>query len=146
MEQLPSWLLTQTAAFAGRLVSEGFASTGGRGYHYRVLTSLHVDGPTSQAGLGRRTGIFPSDMVATLNELQALGFTMRSVDKSDKRRYLISITPAGVERAEELSAAAEKIQDALLAPLDDDERHQLTALLGKLYAHHRQGFPPLPMT
>jgi len=65
MEHLPSWLLTQTAAHAGRLVTERFAEIGARGYHYRLLAQLRT-GPASQADLGRRTGIHFSDVVAAL--------------------------------------------------------------------------------
>jgi hypothetical protein len=77
---LPSWLLTQTAAHAGRLVTERFAEVGARAYHYRLLETL-LDGPASQAELGRRTGIHLSDMVAVLNELTAGGYVERSPDR-----------------------------------------------------------------
>ncbi|WP_435792456.1 hypothetical protein [Amycolatopsis tolypomycina] len=30
------------------------AVAGARGYHYRILATLHEFGPSSQAGLGRR--------------------------------------------------------------------------------------------
>ncbi|GIF20752.1 DNA-binding MarR family transcriptional regulator [Actinoplanes tereljensis] len=144
MEHLPSWLLNQNAAYAGRLVSEGFSAAGARGYHYRVLTSLDTEGPTTQANLGRRTGIYPSDMVATINDLQANGYVMRSMDKTDKRRYLVTITPTGRKRAKELTKTVASIQDSLLEPLDETEREELTRLLVKLHKHHKQGIPPLP--
>ena len=54
MEHLPSWLLTQTAAHAGRLVTERFAEIGARGYHYRLRpehggggAEVPQDGPRS---------------------------------------------------------------------------------------------------
>ncbi|MFD0599865.1 MarR family winged helix-turn-helix transcriptional regulator [Catellatospora coxensis] len=75
---LPSWLLTQTAAHAGRLVSEGLAGVEARGYHYRVLATLDEYGPASQADLGRRSGIHLSDLVAAINELAARGYVQRS--------------------------------------------------------------------
>lgn len=144
MERLPSWLLTQTSVVAGRLVSDAFAKAGARGYHYRVLESLASDGPTTQADLGRRVGIYPGDMVAALNELQADRYVTRTQDKSDKRRYLVSITPEGQKRAEELAAVAARIQDELLEPLSATQREDLTKLLVTLYEHHRRGFSPLP--
>jgi DNA-binding MarR family transcriptional regulator len=145
MERLPSWLLTQTAAHASRLVGDGFGAIGARGYHYRLLTSLLSDGPASQADLGRRTGIHLSDMVAALNELERSGYVRRVPDPADRRRNIISITDAGVRRTAELAERVSEIQEALLAPLDEDERRQLTTLLVKLYEHHRaQGIPPLP--
>jgi DNA-binding MarR family transcriptional regulator len=143
MERLPSWLLTQTAMHAGRLVGDGFGAVGARGYHYRLLGSLVEDGPASQADLGRRTGIHLSDMVAALNELESGGYVARSPDRRDRRRNLITVTETGRQRAAELAERAAAIQEELLAPLDPAERQQLTTLLGKLYEHHRQGFPPL---
>jgi DNA-binding MarR family transcriptional regulator len=144
MERLPSWLLTQTAMHAGRLVGEGFAAAGARGYHYRLLGSLIEDGPASQADLGRRTGIHLSDMVAALNELEAGGYLARSPDPGDRRRNVITVTDSGRKRAAELAERAAAIQEELLAPLDQAEREQLTTLLGKLLDHHRQGFPRCP--
>ena len=48
-ESLPSWLLTQTANHAHRLVADGFSSVRARGYHYRLLATLEEFGPASQA-------------------------------------------------------------------------------------------------
>jgi DNA-binding MarR family transcriptional regulator len=137
VEPLPSWLLTQTAAHAHRLVSDGFAQVGARGYHYRLLASLIDEGPASQATLGRRTGIHLSDMVAALNELEEGGFVARAPDPADRRRNVITVTAAGRERSAQLASSAQGIQDALLEPLDEAERRALTTLLGKLLDHHR---------
>jgi DNA-binding MarR family transcriptional regulator len=144
MERLPSWLLTQTAAYAGRLVSDSFAAVGARGYHYRLLNSLGREGPASQADLGRRTSIHLSDMVAALNELEESGYVRREPDPADRRRNVITITDAGRARAAELAGQVRAIQEALLEPLGPGEREELTSLLAKLYEHHhRQGIPPL---
>jgi DNA-binding MarR family transcriptional regulator len=137
MEHLPSWLLTQTAAHAGRLVTERFAEVGARGYHYRLLETL-LGGSASQAELGRRTGIHLSDMVAVLNELTADGYVERSPDPADKRRNVVTITGRGRERARELADRAEAIQDELLAPLTTAERAELVRLLSLL----RRGAAP----
>jgi DNA-binding MarR family transcriptional regulator len=143
---LPSWLLTQTAAYAHRLVADGMAAVGARGYHYRLLATLVEAGPASQAELGRHTRIHLSDMVAAINELESGGYVERSRDPADRRRNVINVTAAGRRRAAELAARGAEIQDALLAPLTGPERAELTDLLGRLLAHHRerQGVPPLP--
>jgi DNA-binding MarR family transcriptional regulator len=136
MMELPSWLLTQSAAHAGRLVSDRMAEVGGRGYHYRLLTTLAEDGPASQAALGRRTGIHLSDMVATINELADGGYVVREPDPADRRRNVITITAAGRTRRAELAKTVSTVQDELLAPLTAAERAELTRLLAKLLAHH----------
>ncbi|MDI6104863.1 MarR family transcriptional regulator [Actinoplanes sp. NEAU-A12] len=136
MDHLPSWLLSQVSSHAHRLVTEGFGAAGARGYHYRLLDSLVTGGPASQAALGRRTGIYLSDLVGALNELESAGFVRRSADPADKRRNVVSLTAAGRERAAELGERAAAIQDELLAPLSAAEREQLTGLLRRLLDHH----------
>ncbi|SHM61478.1 MarR family winged helix-turn-helix transcriptional regulator [Cryptosporangium aurantiacum] len=136
LPSLPSWLLAQTALHAGRLVADGFAAEGARGYHYRLLATLAEAGPSSQAELGRRSGIHLSDVVAALNELSADGYVQRTPDPSDKRRNVVVLTDAGRARLEVLEARVTAVQEDILAPLDAAERGQLVALLTRLLGHH----------
>ncbi|MFY1687143.1 MarR family winged helix-turn-helix transcriptional regulator [Plantactinospora sp. WMMB782] len=133
---LPSWLLTQTARHAHRLVSDGFADVGSRGYHYRLLLTLHEFGPTSQADLGRRSGIHLSDVVAAVNDLADRQLVERSPDPTDRRRNVITITPAGRRQLRRLEQRLARVQEDLLAPLAPDERDQLGRLLTRLLDHH----------
>jgi DNA-binding MarR family transcriptional regulator len=133
---VPSWLLTQTATHAGRLVSEGFAAVDARGYHFRVLTTLDEHGPASQASLGRRSGIHLSDLVAALNELEERGYVERSADPEDRRRNVITVTAAGRRQLRRLEKQVAQIQDQLLAPLSPEERDELARLLTRLLRHH----------
>jgi DNA-binding MarR family transcriptional regulator len=134
--QLPTWLLSQTSAHAHRLLVGRLSALGARGYDYRVLASLDELGPTSQADLGRGTGIHLSDMVGCLNDLEAAGYVERTPDPTDRRRNVVTITPAGRERMHRLAREVDLAQDDLLAPLEADERAQLTALLVRLLDHH----------
>jgi DNA-binding MarR family transcriptional regulator len=142
-ESLPSWLLTQTAQHAGRLVADGFSSVQARGYHYRLLATLEQFGPASQAALGRRSGIHLSDMVAAINELAERGLVERAPDPSDRRRNVISLTAAGRRQLRRLEKRLTESQDELLAPLSSEERRRLTELLSRLLDHHnrRTGTP-----
>ena len=133
---LPSWLLTQTAAHAHRIIVERLSAIGARGYDFRVLASLDEHGPTSQADLGRGTGIHLSDMVGCLNDLESAGYVARSPDPADRRRNVVTITPLGQERTERLGTEAALVQEDLLAPLSPDERTELTTLLTRLLVHH----------
>ncbi|MEV6360926.1 MarR family winged helix-turn-helix transcriptional regulator [Nocardia asteroides] len=137
-EHLPSWLLTQTAQHAHRLVSDGFAAAGARGYHYRLLATLAETGPASQAELGRRSGIHVSDMVATINELAEDHLVERAPDPADRRRNIISLTSAGTRQLRRLDKQLADAQVELLAPLSPTQRQQLTTLLIRLLDHHDQ--------
>jgi len=137
-ERLPSWLLTQTAGHAGRLVADGFSAAGARGYHYRLLATLQEHGPASQATLGRRSGIHLSDMVATVNELAERNLVERTPDLADRRRNIISLTAAGRRQLRRLEQQLAATQDELLAPLSPQERERLAELLSRLLEHHNR--------
>src|SRR3954447_20496067 len=89
IQQMPSWLISRAYAHSSRLLAEGFAAAGVRGYHYRLLAALEEFGPASQADLGRRTLIDRSDVVAAVNELAERGLVERAPDPDDRRRNVI---------------------------------------------------------
>ncbi|NEA23028.1 MarR family winged helix-turn-helix transcriptional regulator [Actinomadura bangladeshensis] len=128
----PSWLISKASARAHRLIGEAMAAAGGRAYHFAILAALEEFGPDSQVRIGQRCGIDQSDMHAMLNELTAQGHVARASDPSDRRRNLITLTPAGRRRLEELDTALSKVQDDLLNALSADERDRLTALLTRV--------------
>jgi DNA-binding MarR family transcriptional regulator len=136
LNRWPSWLLSQTTAHAHRLLTEELAAVGFIGYHYRLLAALEELGPASQAALGRRTGIDRSDVVAALNDLAGRGLVQRSPDPADRRRNIITITPAGTEQLHLLDGVLAGVQDQLLASLSPTERKQLTRLLTRVLQHH----------
>ncbi|MEN3280936.1 MAG: MarR family transcriptional regulator, lower aerobic nicotinate degradation pathway regulator [Solirubrobacteraceae bacterium] len=130
--QMPTWLISRAYAHSHRLLAEGFASAGVRGYHYRLLAALEEFGPASQAALGRRTSIDRSDVVAALNDLAARGLIERAPDPDDRRRNVVTITPAGAEQLRELDKVLAGVQEKLLAPLSSADRTKLMRLLTRL--------------
>lgn len=134
---MPSWLLTQSAQHAHRIIHETFAAGNARGYHYRLLTTLAEYGPASQASLGRRTGIDRSDVVAAINELADREYVVRSPDPADGRRNIITLTRSGEQQCERLRTLVLAAQDELFAPLSPSERDQLAVLLTKVLQHHQ---------
>ena len=137
LTQLPSWLLTQSAAQAHRVVTESFAAGGARAYHFRLLATLVEFGPASQAELGRRSSIDRSDVVAALNELEADGYVERSPDPEDGRRDRDDVAAAGKRQYRRLTNLVGKAQEEIFAPLSATDRTRLTTILGKLLAYHQ---------
>jgi DNA-binding MarR family transcriptional regulator len=133
--EMPTWLISRAYAHSHRLLAEGFAAAGVRGYHYRLLAALEEFGPASQAALGRRTSIDRSDVVAALNDLAGRGLIQRSPDPDDRRRNIITITPAGTEQLRTLDQILAGVQEKLLAPLSAADRTQLVGLLTRLLEH-----------
>jgi DNA-binding MarR family transcriptional regulator len=132
IDRMPTRLLARANARAASIRIEAFASAGSTGYISRLLASLADEGAASQAELSRRTGIDPSDVVATINELQSRTLVTRLRDPDDLRRNVITLTRKGRTELVRLDAVVATIQDRFLAPLSEPERQQLTRLLTKL--------------
>lgn len=132
----PTFLTTQLATHARRLVTDAFARAGARGYHYRVLATLEENGPQSQADLGRSVNMDRSDVVAAVNQLSELGQVERRADPDDARRKIVHLTAAGRRQLRRLDRELAEAQEQFVAPLDDTERATLQRLLERLVDHH----------
>jgi MarR family transcriptional regulator, lower aerobic nicotinate degradation pathway regulator len=130
----PTWLISRTYGRSHGLLNDGFAASGAGlcSYHYRLLAALEEWGPIGQADLGRSTGVDRSDVVTVLVELEQLGLIERTVNPGNRRRNIVSITPAGSKRLRTLDHVVDEVQERVLAPLSQNERRQLTKLLRKL--------------
>jgi DNA-binding MarR family transcriptional regulator len=139
LRMLPTWLISQLENRAHRRLTERLGAVGSRGYHYRLLAALDEFGPASQASLGRRTGMNRSDVVAAVNELVGQGLAERAGDPDDRRRNVVTMTPAGAGRLRLLDAVLADVQDELLAPLSPAERAEFARLLTRILAHEVKG-------
>lgn len=132
LHALPSWLINQAAIAANRLTDQALASVGLRRYHYAMLAALDEFGPSSQADLGRCTGIDRSDVVAAINTLEERGHVGRSPDPADGRRNIITITAAGTAHLKRLDAVVASAQDELLRSWTRGERDNLIKQLTRI--------------
>jgi DNA-binding MarR family transcriptional regulator len=71
--------------------------------------------------------------------LERGGHVERAPDPDDRRRNVITMTGAGRERLDELDETLAAVHDRLLRPLDEAEREQLFALLGRVNTHLAAG-------
>ncbi|TDU84466.1 DNA-binding MarR family transcriptional regulator [Kribbella voronezhensis] len=129
LRRKPSWLINRASARAHRLIKETMDAAGGHAYHFAILAALDEFGPDSQVQIGQRCGIDQSDMHTMLNELAEQGHVARTPDPADRRRNLITLTPAGRRRLEDLDTKVTAVQDDILDALSATERDTLTALL-----------------
>lgn len=66
-----------------------------------VLGRLDREGPQSVSDLAAAERVRPQSMAQTVGDMEADGLVGRSPDPGDRRRALVSLTAAGVERLEE---------------------------------------------
>jgi DNA-binding MarR family transcriptional regulator len=82
-----------------------------------------------QSDLGAAVGTDPSVLVTQLNPLEDEGFISRNRDPSDRRRHVITLTPAGAKKLRAATRSQERAEDVLLSALDAGQREQLQSLL-----------------
>jgi DNA-binding MarR family transcriptional regulator len=96
---------------------------------FQILGLLHDHGGLGQGELVREMGVAASVLVTLLNPLEAEGLVARERDPGDRRRHLVTLTPAGEQRLARAARAQKDTEDVLFAGLDDAQREQLRALL-----------------
>jgi DNA-binding MarR family transcriptional regulator len=97
-----------------------------------ALSYLRQHGPTAQQLLAEQLCMDASSTVCLLNELEESGLVVRRRDRTDRRRGIIELSPAGVEALSTVDRALQAVEDEILAPLDGLERATLHDLLARL--------------
>jgi DNA-binding MarR family transcriptional regulator len=106
-------------------------------WEFDVLSALRRQGPPFQltpGGLIRATLVTSGTMTNRIDRLEAAGLVRREPDPADKRGVLVTLTPAGAERADAALADLLHREQALLAGLGKADRDQLVTLLRTLLA------------
>jgi DNA-binding MarR family transcriptional regulator len=96
---------------------------------FHLLGVLHDHGAMSQTELGQTTGTDPSILVTMLNPLEADHLIARERDLKDRRRHLVTLTPAGEQHLSRAAEAQREAEAELFVGLDDEQREQLRRLL-----------------
>lgn len=136
LRALPTRLVGQVAIIANRCTEKALEPTGSRRYHYALLATLDENGPLSQAEAGRLTGIDRSDVVAAVNDLADRGFLTRVPDPADRRRNILTLTPAGRAHLADLDTRLEAAQRELLPDFSTAERANFVLLLTRILEQH----------
>jgi DNA-binding MarR family transcriptional regulator len=102
------------------------------GMSIRHFMTLHwLPEPTPQAQLAENLCIDANNTVILLNELEDKGWVRRERDPADRRRHLVVMTDAGQKAYTHAQQSRDVVEDAVLGPLDADERQALHDLLAK---------------
>jgi DNA-binding MarR family transcriptional regulator len=148
--RLPDELVASTTFLLKRLgfaakerSLEAFEESGLHPYHYAVVVAVGEGSHETQGGIAEALGYDKGQLVGLLDELEERGLVERRRDPKDRRRHLVSLTQEGKRTLRRLRALVQQIEDEFLAPLTDDERTSLHALLLRLAETHEPRCAPL---
>ena len=91
----------------------------------QVLTRLHKDGPQTLTQLSEHDRVTPASMSQSVNRLTSVGYAMRTADLTDRRKVLITTTPAGAEIAQNAQTQRNSWLDAHLNELGPEDQNAI---------------------
>jgi DNA-binding MarR family transcriptional regulator len=106
--------------------------------HMAALEQLR-DGPLTVGTLATRLGLTLSTVSGVLADLDRAGFVQRSADSTDRRRTIVTITPAALPAVQEWVDGAAAPLARVLGKLEDDERAAFLKAMDLLEAEFRGG-------
>ncbi|TCK19846.1 DNA-binding MarR family transcriptional regulator [Pseudonocardia endophytica] len=131
-----AFLLTQLGTHAASAFAERIARLDLTPPQTGLLRVVASEPGRSQQALAQQLGTPPTRLVALVDGLEERGLLERRRNPGDRRLHAVHLGPAGEKLMGEIRDVAREHDDAVLAPLDDDERARLRELLGKLADAH----------
>ncbi|MEX0316570.1 MAG: MarR family winged helix-turn-helix transcriptional regulator [Ruegeria sp.] len=106
---------------------EGLTAT-----QFAAMVRISEQGKCSQNRLGRLAAMDVATIKGVVDRLRDKGLTISEPDPDDKRRTLISLSPAGEALLARMLEAGHTITADTLAPLSVSEQRSLVRLLRKI--------------
>ena len=131
-----AFLLAQVGAYAGRKFAEKIAPLNLNPPHAGILRILQQTAGISQRELASRLRMHPSQLVALVDEMEALGLLARKPNENDRRSYALQLTDSGREALLKIRDLGREHSEALLFGLAPEERVTLSHLLERIATHH----------
>ncbi|WP_425836855.1 MarR family winged helix-turn-helix transcriptional regulator [Streptomyces fractus] len=98
-----------------------------------LRTLVHYETPPRMADLAERLEVVPRAVTTTVDGLEAADLARRVPDPTNRRVIRIELTDKGRAALRELRSARRAAAEEILAPLDKEQRAQLTVLLNTLF-------------
>jgi DNA-binding MarR family transcriptional regulator len=131
-----AFLVAQVGGLAAMRFAERLVPLALTPAHAGLIRAVAAQPGRSQQALAVQLGLLPSRLVVLVDELEREGLLERRRDPNDRRHYALHLTAAGEQRLSDIGRVARSHAEDYLAPLDQQDRVALAALLTRLAAHH----------
>lgn len=115
------YVLNRAAQRLREMVEAALLTKGLRRRHYAALLVIDAEGPLTQSELSSRIPVDRVAMVSVIDDLEAMRLATRRQSPTDRRAYLLTLTPKGIRTLAEARALVEAADAeglSLLAPED----------------------------
>jgi DNA-binding MarR family transcriptional regulator len=132
----PLFLLVRLGFAVKSRAVEEFEQTGFSPYHHSVLALLDEGARDTQAAIADALQLDRGTLVGLLDSLQDHGLVERRRDPNDRRRHIVSLTPAGRRQLAKFRNIISNLDKEFLGPLDEEDRTDLLEVLSQIARHH----------
>jgi MarR family transcriptional regulator, lower aerobic nicotinate degradation pathway regulator len=124
----PTYVMGQLSRTAASQLDAALTQEGLSLRTHQVLACLVEFGQVSQQQVCDATAVDRSDMVRLVDQLEQLGQVVRDRDPADRRRHLLTLTPAGRSALSRGERVIARVTDEVLSKLSGPERRTLHRL------------------
>lgn len=119
------FLISQVGDQSRRRFGELVEPLGLRLSHVGVLRAIHAEQGPTQRDLGSRLGMFASNLVKLVDELEQMGLLQRMRHAEDRRSYQLQLTNLGKHKVSEIEGKVREHQAQMCSALTPAQREEL---------------------
>lgn len=133
-DQLPGHAIRRLQQISVGIFSQQLQAFGITSVQYAILQMVHNQPGTDQRTLASSIALDTSTTAGVVDRLEARGLVRRNVSETDRRLRLLTLTPEGEQLLAQAQPSIEKVQELILAPLNQEQREDFMNLLKLLVA------------
>ncbi|MCL2025138.1 MAG: MarR family transcriptional regulator [Coriobacteriia bacterium] len=92
----------------------------------------HYGGAVTPGQIGDVMNVSSARIAQTLNSIEKKGLITREIDVNDRRKVLVTLTPAGAKAAEEHLRTITELATKMLTLLGEEDAKEYVRITGKL--------------